>query len=60
MARCMVSEEEKQLLKQNIDFLRNYNQWRRNNSDVPMTMPSPFLIGLNIDVAIKHLEGILE
>jgi len=56
----MVSDEEKQLLKQNIDFLRNYNQWRRNNSEVPMPMPSPFLIGLNIDVAIKHLEGILE
>ena len=51
-------------LKGNIEFLTNYNLWRRDvNAARTNTMPSPTVIGLNIDYAIeslKMLEAIIK
>lgn len=44
-------------LKENIDFLRNYNNWRRCN-DNSIEQPTPLSIGLHIDYAIERLQSL--
>lgn len=42
-------------LKQNIEFLQNYKNWRRGAYD-SIEQPAPLLIGLHIDYAIEKLK----
>jgi len=44
-------------LKENIDFLRNYNNWRRG-VDESLDMPNPKEIGLHLDYAIERLQSL--
>lgn len=45
-------------LESNIEFLTNFNAWRRDISDAQnMLMPSPEDIGLHLDFAIAALKN---
>ena len=44
--------------KQTIDFLINFNKWRRGHEEVEQ--PNPKEIGIAIDNAIKFLKQIKE
>ena len=43
-----------------IEYLRNYNAWRRDNSDKQKPMPDPAQTGKVIDLAIEKLERIAQ
>ena len=59
MGWIMVSTESSQddIKKALIARLKNFNEWRRGGD---MDMPSPLVVGLDIDMAISLLEETLK
>lgn len=50
---------ETEALAETVEFLKEFQRWRRNDDDEEIPMPSPALIGMHLDIAIKRLEALL-
>lgn len=44
------------MTKEDLELIKTYQKWRRDESDVPLPMPSPKEVGKALDKLIAYCE----
>lgn len=44
------------MTQKDLDLIKRYQAWRRDDSDAPQPMPSPHLVGKALDRMIAYCE----
>lgn len=48
------------MTKEDLDLIKRYQSWRRDESDAPQPMPSPTEVGKALDRMIAYCELCME